>query len=118
MAIPHRNTPVKGSPKPTPAVKQAPSRQASRPADGEILVKADKSQFPLERPNFIFMAIAGAIIVAGFLLMLGDGTTTESFNADIFSARRVVVGPTLSFIGFVLMGVAIIRRPRKDKAQR
>ena len=117
MAISNRNIPVKGTPKPAPAAKAAstPSHQAQRPAAGEILIKEEKSQFPLERPNFIFMAIAGAIIVIGFLLMLGGGTTTESFNGGIFSTRRVVVGPTLSFIGFVLMGVAIIRRPRKEK---
>ncbi|MDE6756023.1 MAG: DUF3098 domain-containing protein, partial [Muribaculaceae bacterium] len=51
--------------------------------------------------------------VLGFLLMLGGGTTTEVFNPVIFSTRRIVIGPTLSFLGFVFMGVAIILKPRK-----
>ncbi|MDE5626289.1 MAG: DUF3098 domain-containing protein, partial [Muribaculaceae bacterium] len=38
-------------------------------------------------------------------------STEEAFNPDIFSARRVVVGPTISFLGFLFMGYAIIRRP-------
>ena len=59
------------------------------------------------------MIAAGALIVLGFLLMLGGGTTTEEFNPDIFSTRRIVIGPTLSFLGFVFMGVAIILKPRK-----
>lgn len=69
------------------------------------------SQMPLERRNFIMMTIAGALIVAGFLLMLGDSSSLESYNPDIFSTRRIVIGPLVTFAGFVFMGVAIILRP-------
>ena len=58
------------------------------------------------------MGVSAAVIIVGFLLMLGSGST-EEFNPDIFSARRIVVGPTLAFLGFVAMGVSIIRRPGK-----
>lgn len=68
---------------------------------------------PLERANFIAMAIAGAMIVAGFLLMLGGGSTEQEFNPDIFSTRRIVVGPAIAFLGFVAMGAAIIVDPNK-----
>jgi hypothetical protein len=46
--------------------------------------------------------------------MLGSGSTTE-FNPDIFSTRRIVIGPTIAFIGFVAMAIAIIRRPDTNK---
>lgn len=69
--------------------------------------------FPLVKNNFIFMAIAGLMIVVGFLLMLGGSSTPDEFNPDIFSTRRIVAGPTIAFIGFVAMGFAIIYRPRK-----
>lgn len=72
-----------------------------------------KFSFPLSTKNFLLMAIAGILIVLGFILMTGDSSTTEAFNPDIFSTRRIVVGPTIAFIGFVAMGVAIIYRPRK-----
>ena len=39
--------------------------------------------FPLTKTNFILMGIAGAIIVLGFLLMLGGSSTEEAFNPDI-----------------------------------
>ncbi|MEZ3577635.1 MAG: DUF3098 domain-containing protein [Muribaculaceae bacterium] len=68
---------------------------------------------PLERGNFIAMAIAGAMIVVGFVLMLGDSSTVEAFNPDIFSTRRIVVGPAIAFLGFVAMGAAIIIDPRR-----
>lgn len=69
-------------------------------------------RLPLARKNFIYMAIAGLMIVVGFLLMLGGGSTPEQFNPDIFSTRRIVIGPTIAFLGFVFMGIAIIIKPK------
>lgn len=66
---------------------------------------------PLARRNFMMMAIAGFLIVAGFLLMLGDSSSLESFNPDIFSTRRIVIGPLMTFAGFIFMGAAIILKP-------
>lgn len=66
---------------------------------------------PLERNNFILMAIAGAMIIIGFLLMLGGSSTEEAFNPDIFSTRRIIIGPGIAFIGFIFMGYGIIRKP-------
>lgn len=70
---------------------------------------------PLGRNNFILMAIAGAMIIIGFLLMLGGSSTEEAFNPDIFSTRRIIVGPAIAFLGFLFMGYAIIRKPSADK---
>lgn len=72
-----------------------------------------KQSMPLQRGNFIAMAIAGAMIVIGFLLMLGGSTTVEEFNSDIFSTRRIVVGPAIAFLGFVFMAAAIIIDPKR-----
>ncbi|MBD5185575.1 MAG: DUF3098 domain-containing protein [Bacteroides sp.] len=68
---------------------------------------------PLTPLNFKLMAIAGAVIVAGFLLMLGSGTSATEFNPDIFSARRIIVGPTMAFLGFIFMGAAIMWPSKK-----
>lgn len=68
-------------------------------------------QLPLVRRNFFWMIIAAVLIIGGFLLMLGGSSTHESFNPDIFSVRRIVIGPSVSFIGYVLMGVAILLKP-------
>lgn len=70
-------------------------------------------EFPLVKTNFILMAIAIAAIIIGFILMLGGSTTAEGFNPDIFSTRRIVIGPGLSFLGFLFMAFAIIYRPKK-----
>lgn len=82
---------------------------------GQSIERELPSQFPLTRVNFIMMIISGVMIVLGFCLMLGGSTTTEAFNPDIFSTRRIVVGPTIAFLGFVAMAVAIVWRPRSTR---
>lgn len=69
---------------------------------------------PLEKINFILMAISAGVIILGFLLMLGKGTSTTEFNPDIFSTRRIVVGPTIAFLGFIFMAIAIIYRGKEQ----
>lgn len=71
-------------------------------------------QRALGRNNYIGMAVAGAMIVIGFLLMLGGSSTVNEFNPDIFSTRRIVVGPAIAFLGFVAMAVAVCVKPRKS----
>ena len=75
--------------------------------------KIKYNQFPLAKINFLLMAASGLLIVVGFLLMLGGSNDGETFNGDIFSTRRVVVGPTMAFLGFVAMAISIIYKGKK-----
>ena len=70
------------------------------------------SKFPLGKINFILMGVCCAIIVLGFILMSGAPSTVE-FNPDIFSTRRIIVGPTICFLGFLLMPVALMWKGKK-----
>lgn len=79
-------------------------------ADG--LEKMTDSQRPFSKINFWMMGVCVALIIIGFLLMSGGGSTGESFNPEVFSTRRIVVGPLLSFLGFLFMAFAIIYRPK------
>lgn len=81
----------------------------------DVLERESFDQKPLTRTNFIAMAVSAVLIILGFVLMLGGSTTETEFNPDIFSTRRIVVGPAVAFIGFVAMAIAIIIRPKKDK---
>ncbi len=89
-------------------------KYSTTPADNGIETQPAE-QRPLQRKNFIFMIASGLLIVLGFLLMLGGSSTPEQFNPDIFSTRRIVVGPTIAFIGFILMGASIAWTPRKKQ---
>lgn len=74
--------------------------------------QASKSQFALGKQNYLLIAISFILIVAGFVLMMGSGSTEEAYNPDIFSTRRIVIAPTITFIGFVCIIFAILRKPK------
>lgn len=76
--------------------------------------KMDRRNFAFDKVNFMLLAVGMVIVIIGFLLMSGGGSTETSYNSDIFSVRRVKVAPVVCFIGFVSMIYAIVRRP-KDK---
>lgn len=58
------------------------------------------------------MALALVVIVVGFALTAGE-PSGEVYNPDIFSFRRITVGPMTSLAGFVLMIVAILFPTKK-----
>ena len=69
--------------------------------------------FPVGKKNLVLMAISFVLIVIGFVLMLGPNSD-QAFNPDIFSFRRITVGPMVSLFGFVFMIFAIMYK-FKDK---
>ncbi len=66
----------------------------------------------LPKLNLILMAVSVIIIVLGFALMAGE-PSGEVYNPDIFSFRRITVGPMISLFGFVCMIFAILFRSKK-----
>ena len=73
----------------------------------------NKQKFAFDKSNFILLAVGMAIIILGFLLMTGPGSTEGYFEPDIFSIRRVKVAPVVCLFGFVFMIYGILRKPKK-----
>jgi len=69
----------------------------------------------LPKLNLILIGIAFVIIILGFALMAGAPSGATEYNPDIFSVRRITVGPMISLAGFVFMIVAILWRGKKNK---
>ena len=74
-----------------------------------------KKVFAFDRINFILLAVGMAIVIIGFILMSGSGTTDEQFNPAIFEARRIKVAPIVCLFGYLFMVYAILRKPRDKK---
>ena len=70
----------------------------------------DKKKFAFDKTNFILLGVGMAIIIIGFLLMTGPGSTEGYFEPDIFSARRIKVAPVISLFGFIFMIYGIVRK--------
>lgn len=75
--------------------------------------KQSPADFVLGRTNVIVMCVAAAFIVLGFALMAGSPSTETTYNPEIFSTRRIVVGPLLAFLGFIAMAIGIILNKKK-----
>ena len=73
----------------------------------------DKKDFAFDKMNYILLAVGMAIVVLGFILMSGGGSTDTSYDPDIFSARRIKVAPVVCLLGFVSMIYAVLRQPKK-----
>jgi hypothetical protein len=56
-----------------------------------------------------------AIVILGFILMLGGSSSEQVYNPDIFSVRRVKIAPVVCFIGFISMIVAVMYKPKDDE---
>ena len=71
----------------------------------------DKRNFAFGIMNFILLAIGVAIVVIGFILMSGSGSTETEFNPEIFSIRRIKVAPIVCLFGFLFIVYAILHKP-------
>ena len=66
----------------------------------------------LPKLNIILIAVSFLIIILGFALMAG-APSGEVYNPDIFSFRRITVGPMIALFGFVSMVVSILGKGKQ-----
>ncbi len=78
----------------------------------------DKRNFAFDRINYLLLAIGMVIVIIGFILMSGSGSTDTAYNPDIFSARRIKVAPVVCLIGFLSMIYAVVRRPKNKEGEK
>jgi len=72
----------------------------------------DKRNLAFDKVNFILLAVGMLVVLIGFVLMSGGESTYEAYDPSVFSVRRVKVAPVVTFLGFVSMIYAIIRKPK------
>jgi membrane-bound ClpP family serine protease len=69
--------------------------------------------FALGKENYRLIAIGFAIIVLGFILMIGGGSDDpEVFNPEIFSFRRITLAPMVILFGLIFEIYAILKKPK------
>ncbi|MFC2104101.1 DUF3098 domain-containing protein [Bacteroidota bacterium] len=75
-----------------------------------------KVEFALSRENYILLIIGFAIIIFGFLLMIGGkAENPNEFNEEIFSFRRITLAPIIVLFGFVFEIYAIMKKPKETE---
>lgn len=64
----------------------------------------------LKRKNYLILLAGFVLIITGYLLMSGKGSTLVAYNPDIFNKLRIHVAPLLCLIGYTLHIVGILKR--------
>ena len=77
----------------------------------------DRRNLAFDKVNFILLAVGMVIVILGFILISGGSSDASTFDADIFSARHIVVGPTVALVGFLSIIYAVIRKPKDEGSE-
>ena len=72
----------------------------------------EKRDFAFDKVNYILLAVGMVVVIIGFLLMSGAGSSESAYNPDIFSARRIKVAPLVCLFGFLSMIYAVVYKPK------
>ncbi|WP_026474263.1 DUF3098 domain-containing protein [Alkaliflexus imshenetskii] len=75
-----------------------------------------KFDMALDKENYILLAISFAIVVIGFILMIGGGSDDpDVFSEAVYGFRRVTLAPMVVLFGFLFAIYAIMKKPSVDK---
>lgn len=77
------------------------------------IVKEKEQETVLSKKNYIILIIGSILIIAGYILMSGEGSTLAAYNPDIFSGIRICIAPLLCLLGYLLNVFGILYRPRQ-----
>ena len=102
------------NPKSKPVLTE-PNTAAPKPttAKEQPVKLANTGEFAFGKENYRLMLIGLAIILVGFLLMVGGGSDDPTkFSPEIFSFRRITLAPILILAGYIVEIFAIMKRPK------
>lgn len=77
------------------------------------IVKEKEPKTVLNQRNYIILIIGSILIIAGYIMMSGEGSTLAAYNPDIFSGTRIRIAPLLCLLGYLLNVFGILYRPRQ-----
>lgn len=71
----------------------------------------EKKQMPFNRYNYKWVLIGLAVLLIGFILMIGGGSDNpDVFNEGMFNFRRLTLSPILILAGFGIEFYAIMKK--------
>jgi cytochrome bd-type quinol oxidase subunit 2 len=78
--------------------------------------KEEIRDFAFQKVNYLLLITGLVVLIVGFLLMIGGGTTDPNvFNEEVFSFSRWTLSPILILLGYVIEIVAIMYRPKSEE---
>ena len=75
----------------------------------------EKPQFVFGKKNYIIFFIGLALMILGYLFMIGGGSDNPAvFNEKMFDFQRLTISPILILIGIAIEIVAIFYKSKKQ----
>ena len=76
-----------------------------------------KESFVFEKKNYFAIATGFLLVILGFVLMAGGKSDDPNIfkGEEIFSFTRITFAPFTVLIGFVVVGIGIMLKPKIDK---
>jgi hypothetical protein len=86
-------------------IKEKQTAPTAKPTSGT-------TPFIFDRTNYLIMAAGVVIILIGFMLMSGGGTSDPNIfpKEEIYSFRRITLAPIVVLIGFLVEAFAIFKK--------
>lgn len=78
------------------------------------MIKQKETETVFSRRNYMILLIGSVVIIAGYLLMSGEGSTPAAYNPDIFSGLRIKVAPIVCLAGYLVNIIGILYRPDRS----
>ena len=84
---------------------------ATAKKDNKLIDNQEKQQMPFNRDNYKWVLIGLAVLLLGFILMIGGGSDNpDVFNEGMFNFRRITLAPILILAGFGIEFYAIMKK--------
>jgi len=84
-----------------------------KPVATKVAGPESRAGFAFGKENYRLLLIGLALIVLGFLLMIGGGSDDPNvFSQEIFNFRRLTLAPILILAGYVVEIFAIMKKPK------
>ena len=82
-------------------------------------MSAKQPNFVFGKKNYIAIAVGFALVVLGFLLMSGGKSDDPNVfkGEEIFSFRRITFAPFTVLLGFLVVGIGIMLKPKSDELE-
>jgi membrane-bound ClpP family serine protease len=75
----------------------------------------ERKNFAVGKENLKLILICFIIVVIGFVLMSGGGSSDPNvFDESIFSFRRITLAPIVVLAGFGFVIYAIMKKPKEE----
>lgn len=76
-------------------------------------IREEEIKTVLGKRNYVILIISLILIIIGYILMSGEGSTLAAYHPDIFSETRICIAPLVCLLGYLLNIFGILYRPLK-----